>query len=96
MAPVVYTSNHLSVLTTLVDKLEIAELLHYYLDGLLQQSFLPAYGVYGLHYFPRVSLNFICALVGYDREQHIDLSFLPMMARNDIGGTSTKDMLHWI
>lgn len=26
---------------------------------------------------------------------HIDLAYLPIMAQNDVGGTSTKNLLHW-
>jgi hypothetical protein len=27
---------------------------------------------------------------------HMDLGMLPMMGRNDVGGTSTKNLLHWV
>lgn len=36
------------------------------------------------------------AIVGFDQVYHVDLGQLPMMGRNDVGGTSTKNILHWI
>jgi hypothetical protein len=96
MAPVLYTYNHVSVAVKVIDLLHISELLHYYFDGFLYYSFLPTLGVTFLHYFPRTALNFIYTVVGADRVYHVDPAFMPMMARNDVGGTSTKDVVHWI
>ena len=34
-------------------------------------------------------------IVGFDKDQHVYLGNLPMMARNDVGGASSKDLVHW-
>jgi hypothetical protein len=57
---------------------------------------LPDYGVPFLHYFPRFVWNIVGALEGFDKKTHIDIGNVPMMARNDVGGTSLKNMQHWI
>lgn len=57
---------------------------------------LSAVGPYFLHQFPRFVWAFIETIVGFDKQQHLDLATLPMMGRNDIGGTSTKNLLHWV
>jgi hypothetical protein len=49
-----------------------------------------------IHFLPRTIWAVISALVGFDLEYHIDLGELPIMARNDVGGTSTKNTMHWI
>jgi lysosomal acid lipase/cholesteryl ester hydrolase len=49
-----------------------------------------------LHAFPRFVWNIVQTVVGFDKEQHLDLAMLPMMGRNDVGGTSTKNLLHWV
>jgi len=49
-----------------------------------------------LHFLPRFVWNIVEGLVGYDAMYHIDLSYLPMMGRNDVGGTSSKNLMHWI
>jgi len=49
-----------------------------------------------IHLLPRTIWSVVSALVGFDLETHIDLVELPMMARDDVGGTSTKNMMHWV
>jgi hypothetical protein len=61
--------------------------------------YIPAISTYAapfLHYFPRTVWTFIETVVGFDKQYHIYLGSLPMMGRNDVGGTSTKNLLHWI
>ena len=48
-----------------------------------------------MSYFPRVSWWVTSCFGGFDQEVHVDISRIPMMANNDIGGTSAKNVLHW-
>ena len=60
--------------------------------------YLPSISTYAeslLHFFPRTIWAFLCSMVGFDKTQHIDMGMLPMMGRNDVGGTSTKNLMHW-
>ena len=38
---------------------------------------------------------FVQTVVGFDQSYHLDLGMLPMMGRNDVGGTSSKNLMHW-
>lgn len=49
-----------------------------------------------LHFLPRFVWNIVEGIVGFDKAYHIDMAYMPMMARNDVGGTSTKNLMHWI
>ncbi|CDW75411.1 lysosomal acid lipase cholesteryl ester hydrolase-like [Stylonychia lemnae] len=95
-APVAHVSNSPSPLVKTLDLLEIPDLLlEYFWDLLYLPSIAPVAAPF-LHFFPRTVWNFIQTLVGFDKVYHINLGTLPMMARNDVGGTSTKDLMHWI
>ena len=48
-----------------------------------------------IHAIPRTVWSGIQAIVGFDKNLHVDLGFMPMIVRNDCGGTSTKNLLHW-
>ena len=81
---------------TALDLLNIADIIYKWFDHFL---YLPVLGpklLPVLDYLPRTVWAGVCALVGYDSGYHIDLGELPMMARNDVGGTSSKNTMHWI
>jgi hypothetical protein len=65
------------------------------MNDILYMPKIPDLFVTAIHYLPRTTWRFVEAIVGYDKNYHIDLGDLPMMARNDVGGTSTKNMMHW-
>jgi hypothetical protein len=46
-------------------------------------------------FFPHVSWTVAECFGGFDNGLHINLSRIPMMANNDIGGSSTKNIMHW-
>jgi hypothetical protein len=48
-----------------------------------------------IHFLPRTIWAVISGMVGFDVATHIDYGQLPMMARNDVGGTSSKNTMHW-
>jgi len=44
---------------------------------------------------PRTTWAFVQGIVGFDDVSHMDTKQMPMMARNDVGGTSTQNLKHW-
>lgn len=53
------------------------------------------YAPTALTFIPRTTWTFVQGLTGMDAVSHLDLARMPMMARNDVGGTSTRNMAHW-
>jgi hypothetical protein len=91
-----YVYNQNSVAVTILSLLQVPDLILEYLDSFLYVPQLSAVGPYFLHAFPRFVWNIVQTVVGFDKQQHLDLAMLPMMGRNDVGGTSTKNLFHWI
>lgn len=50
---------------------------------------------YVLRLFPRTTWTFVQGIVGVNDESHMDNQRMPMMAKNDVGGTSCTNMAHW-
>lgn len=48
-----------------------------------------------LELVPRTSWMLVQSIVGYDKDMHLDVAMMPMMGRNDVGGTSTINLKHW-
>lgn len=49
-----------------------------------------------MHLFPHSVWTMVSVLCGYNEKAiQIDMARLPMMANNDVGGTSAKNGLHW-
>lgn len=96
MAPVAYVGKQTSSLITTLDLLEIADLFYEYFNDFLYLPSISNIAVPVLHALPRMVWNIVEWIVGFDAEYHIDLAYMPMMARNDVGGTSTKNLMHWI
>lgn len=47
------------------------------------------------HQMPNTLWTIVCSFVGYNKNGHkIDISRVPMIANNDVGGTSPKNMVH--
>lgn len=95
-APVAHVDHHKSVLVKTLDLLEVPDLLHEYVWEFMYIPSISTYAAPFLHFFPRTVWTFVETVVGFDQQYHIDLGSLPMMGRNDVGGTSTKNLLHWI
>ena len=96
MAPVMYENHQGSALVQCINLLDIADLAYDFLDDILYLPNIPSIAVPVLHLVPRTTWTIVEGIVGVDQEFHIDLARMPMMARNDVGGTSTKNLLHWI
>ena len=95
-APVLYVGNVKSAMTQTLDMLEAPEFGMLSNLGVLtvskeitdlMQTFV--------RYLPRTIWEFTSALCGFDDTLKVDLARLPMMANNDMGGTSAKNILHW-
>jgi len=96
LAPVMYVYNQKSVLATFLNLLQVPDLAYFYIDSLLYVPGIADWATPFLHYFPRFVWNIVQTIVGFDKTYHLDLGMLPMMGRNDVGGTSTKNLLHWV
>jgi len=96
LAPVAHVTRHTSVLVKTLDLLEIPDLLHEYVWEFLYVPAISTYAAPFLHFFPRTVWTFLETMVGFDKMTHIYLGSLPMMGRNDVGGTSTKNLMHWM
>ena len=49
-----------------------------------------------LTFIPRTTWAFVESIVGIDAVSHMSSARMPMMARNDVGGSSTVDLKHWM
>ena len=103
MAPVLFTGNQTSIMATLGIKLGWDTWLEEHLWSILWLKqgtslfndlvyrFSPSF----LTLVPRTTWSFVQGIVGFDDKSHMDTQRMPMMARNDVGGTSTQNLKHW-
>jgi len=96
IAPVGTVGHQESALLTALDLLNIADLFYEYFKTFLYFPHITKIAEPVIHLLPRTVWAICSALCGYDTGLHISLEELPMMARNDVGGTSTKNMMHWL
>jgi len=96
IAPVASVGYQESALLTALDLLNIADLFYEYFKSFLYFPHITKIAESLIHLLPRTVWAVASALCGYDIGLHISLQELPMMARNDVGGTSTKNMMHWL
>ena len=91
-----YVGNSTSSVANLMKVFNIADLLYRCAKSLL--NIPPRITVHFqplMQLFSRTSWNFVQSIVGFDDQIHIDLANLPLIAQNDVGGTSTKNLVHW-
>jgi len=84
-----------SFLAKIMKILEINDVLYQYLNSILYKPRITDFGIMQTHLTPHYVWNFVQTIVGFDRKSHIDYDKLPMMSQNDVGGTSSKNMMHW-
>lgn len=53
------------------------------------------YSPVALTFIPRTTWMFVQGITGVDATSHMDIKRMPMMARNDVGGTSSRNIAHW-
>lgn len=102
-APVMFIGNQSSSLVNLFMDLGIDVWLEDHLDSILWlqngssklNTFIYNYAPYFLDIVPRTTWAFVSAIVGFDKVSHMDPQRMPMMARDDVGGTSTVNLKHW-
>lgn len=90
-----FVGNSQSIAAKTMDLLQIPEIMYELKDSILYMPNAVKMSPL-LHFFPRLTWSFVQTITGFNSELHVDLSAMPMMAANDVGGTSTKNMLHWI
>jgi hypothetical protein len=103
LAPVMYIGNQSSPAVNLCLYLKLDVLLEDHLDSILWiqdgasmlDTFIYNYSPLIIEILPRTVWAFVEAIVGFDKVSHIDNGRMPMMARNDVGGTSTVNLKHW-
>jgi hypothetical protein len=68
---------------------------YHHLKHILYLPNIQTIGAKAIDFIPRTAWTVVEFLVGYDNTLHLDLRQMPMLARNDVGGTSTKNLFHW-
>ena len=75
---------------------EIPELTYSLMDSFMYFPNMLGMMQYVIHFMPRTMYSALCANSGFDKKLHIDLGNLPMLTNNDMGGTSSKNLLHLV
>ncbi|TNV82823.1 hypothetical protein FGO68_gene15928 [Halteria grandinella] len=96
IAPVIYADNvHTALVDTLI-KAEVPEkLMKKGMAFMHTTEKVVTYLRKMARHFPRTALVFVQSICGVNERQHVDPSRIPIMAGNDIGGTSAKTLYHW-
>ena len=103
-APVMYVGHQNSPFVTFLLKTGLA---NYVLDNFVEvlwlkdgynrfDTFVYNWAPTILTFIPRTTWAFVEAIVGLDGVSHMAPARMPMMARNDVGGSSTVDLKHWL
>ena len=49
-----------------------------------------------MHYAPYSVYTSVCSCIGFNKKGlKVDMNRVSMILNNDMGGTSTKNMMHW-
>ena len=96
IAPVLYTGGIHSAFVDTLDILQGPEFAMTYMDAVLYVHSIFTQALQILtRYMPHVTWAVMECFGGFDDGIHVNLRRIPMMANNDVGGTSTKNMMHW-
>ena len=79
-----------------ISLLEIPDILYNWIDSFLYLPAVSKYAAGFIHFLPRTVWTIIETICGFDKVYHVNMGLLPMMGRNDVGGTSTKNLVHWM
>ena len=98
LGPVMYVGHMYSPLVHLIDKTRFVDIM--LALGMNNALLLPEEISIGLRdfvlRFPSTVWQFIEMITGMTAEVQADLSRMPVMARHEPGGTSMKNVMHWI
>ena len=102
-APVMYLAHQNGPLVLLALETGIDHILLNAFDELLWlkdgysrfDTFVYDYAPTILTFIPRTTWAFVEAIVGIDGQSHMSNKRMPMMARNDVGGSSTTNLKLW-
>ena len=64
-------------------------------DSFKSRMFLDI-SLWALDRLPRTTWKGIEGIIGFNTKSHIDFGRLPMMVRNDLGGSSSQNFKHWM
>ena len=95
MSPEAFLGNNKGFAAVTERQINIAKVFYEFYDYFLYIPSFPTYGTTIIHYLPRFTWTLIGMIFGFDNQLHVDLGRLPMLARNDLGGTSAKNLYHW-
>lgn len=101
-APVMFVGNQSSDVMTAAVKYDLDIVMAKIFDSILVFDFRAYFDQFifwiaprAICYIPRTVWTFVSGIVGYDEALHMDYSRLPMMGRNDVGGTGAINLKHW-
>ena len=101
-APVMFVGNQTSDLISAAVKNDVDIILAKIFDTFLVFDFRTYFDEFvfwiaprAICYIPRTVWTFVSGIVGYDNALHMDYGRLPMMGRNDVGGTGMNNIKHW-
>jgi len=96
-APVMFVGHCTSDLISLLTFLKIDVLI----EAAFKNVLFKASGIFAeigpvfIDRLPRTVWAFVEAIVGFDQVSHMNPERMPMMGRNDVGGTGTLNLKHW-
>lgn len=97
MAPVMYLNHMVSPAIEFCFTFHIDTFVETYLNSFLFSSahLLAEIGPRFIELLPRTVWSGVETIVGIDKASHMSPERMPMMAKNDIGGTGTHNLKHW-
>ena len=102
-APVLYIGNQTSIIATLAIRHDFDILSNKLWDSVLWlkdgynwvYTFIDKVSPKCVSLVPRMVWTVVEAIVGFDKKSHMAPGMMPMMARNDVGGASTTNLMHY-
>lgn len=103
LAPVMYVGNQTSPIVHIAEKYGLdTYVINHFMEVLwlkkgsgLLADIIVDIAPRCLELVPRTTWTVVQSIVGFDEVSHMSEARMPMMARNDVGGTSTTNLKHW-
>ena len=100
LAPIMYLGHIQSEVVSLIDRTDFLDFYERFFFTFLffvrHNSEVVQAGIRLVDWVPRTVWVVVEAIVGFDRHSHMDPAQMPMMARNDVGGTGTANLDHYL
>lgn len=102
-APVMYLANQNSELINIILDLDIDRIVLNAFESLLWlkngydnfDTFMYTWAPTLMSFVPRTVNVFLYGIVGFDKSNHMSYERIPMIGRNDVGGTGTLNLKEW-